>query len=123
MWPWKPRPPRTLGQQGEDAAARYLRRKGYRILERNVRAGRYEIDIIARYRDELIFVEVRSRSAEDAIAPEDTIGPVKQEHVRRAVEHYLARLNGPPVYARIDIVAVILPPGGSPKITHYENAF
>ena len=123
MWPWKPRPPRTLGQQGEDAAARYLRRKGYRILERNVRAGRYEIDIIARYRDELIFVEVRSRSAEDAIAPEDTIGPVKQEHVRRAVEHYLARRPGPPVYARIDIVAVILPPGGSPKITHYENAF
>lgn len=123
MWPWKPKPPRTLGQQGEDAAARYLRRKGYRILERNVRAGRYEIDIIARYRDELIFVEVRSRSAEDAIAPEDTIGPVKQDHVRRAVEHYLSRRPGPPVYARIDIVAVILPPGGSPKITHYENAF
>lgn len=123
MWPWKPRPPRTLGQQGEDAAARYLRRKGYRILERNVRAGRYEIDIIARYRDELIFVEVRSRSAEDAIAPEDTIGPTKQDHVRRAVEHYLSRLDGPPVYARIDIVAVILPPGGTPKITHYENAF
>ena len=71
----------------------------------------------------LLFNDTSSLVVYVAVAPEDTIGPVKQEHVRRAVEHYLARLDGPPVYARIDIVAVILPPGGSPKITHYENAF
>ena len=123
MWPWKPRPPCTTGQQAEDTAAKHLRRKGYRILERNVRAGRYEIDIIARDGDTLVFVEVRSRTADDGILPEDSIRAVKQEHCRRAAQAYLARLEGPTPYARIDVVSVVMLPGEKPRITHFENAF
>ncbi len=123
MWPWRPKPPRTVGQQGEDAAAKFLRRKGYKILARNVRAGRNEIDIIARDRGVLVFVEVRSRTADDHIAPEDSIGPVKQQHVRQAAKIYLANLKGPTPDCRIDAIAVLLLPGEAPRITHYENAF
>lgn len=123
MWPWKPKPPRTTGQQAEDAAAKFLRRKGYRILDRNVRAGRNEIDIIAKDGDTLVFVEVRSRTADDGFLPEDSIRAVKQAHCRRAAEHYVARLKGPTPYCRIDVVAVLLLPNEKPRITHYENAF
>lgn len=123
MWPWRPKAPRTTGQQAEDAAATFLRRKGYKILARNVRAGRNEIDIIARHGKVLVFVEVRSRTAADAIAPEDSIGPIKQQHVRQAAKFYLATLKGPPPDCRIDAIAVLLLPGEPPQITHYENAF
>lgn len=123
MWPWRPRAPRTIGQQGEDAAAAFLRRKGYKILARNVRAGRGEIDIIARDGKVLVFVEVRSRTASDAIAPEDSIGPVKQQHVRQAAKFYLSTLKGPAPDCRIDAIAVLLLPGEAPQVTHYENAF
>ena len=123
MWPWRPRPPRTVGQQAEDAAAKYLRRKGYRIVARNVRAGRNEIDIIARDGKTLVFVEVRSRTAEDDFAPEDSIGPVKQRHVRRAAEYYLARLKGPTPECRVDVIAVLMLAGEPPRIRHYVDAF
>lgn len=123
MWPWRPKPPRTPGQQGEDAAVIYLRRKGYKILDRNVRAGRNEIDIIARDKKTLVFVEVRSRTADDGITPEDSIGPRKQEHVRRAARAYLNRLDDPYPDCRIDVIAVLLLPGEKPRITHHENAF
>ena len=60
MWWWKPRPPRPLGRRGEDAAARFLKKQGYRILDRNRFLGKYEIDIIARDGNCIAFVEVKS---------------------------------------------------------------
>lgn len=122
-WPWGPKAARTTGQQAEDAAADFLRRKRYTIVARNVRAGRNEIDIIARDGAVLVFVEVRGRTADDGIAPEDSIGPVKQRHVRQASKIYLAGLKGLVPACRIDVVAVLLLPGEPPRITHYENAF
>ena len=60
----------TLGQRGERFAARQLRRWGYRVLERNVRLGRYEIDIIAREGNTIAFVEVKTRRSADVASPE-----------------------------------------------------
>lgn len=122
MWPWKPRPPRSTGQQAEDAAAKYLRRQGFKILARNVRAGRYEIDLVARDGKTLVIVEVRSRTADDGILPIDSIGPTKQLHVKRATEHYVDKMPTPPAEVRIDIVGVLLLPGEAPRITHYPDA-
>jgi len=122
MWPWKPRPPRSTGQQGEDAAAKYLRRQGFKIIARNVRAGRNEIDIVAQEGKTLVIVEVRSRTADDGILPEDSIGPTKQLHVHRAAEHYVEHLRTPPADVRIDVIAVVMLPGEAPRITHYRDA-
>lgn len=122
MWPWKPRPPRSTGQQAEDLAAKYLRRQGFKIIARNVRAGRNEIDLVAQDGATLVIVEVRSRTADDGVPPEDSVGPEKQRRVRRAAEHYVARLQAPPADVRIDVVAVLLVPGEAPRITHFRDA-
>ncbi|MBI2434817.1 MAG: YraN family protein [Candidatus Hydrogenedentes bacterium] len=109
--------------RGEDAAARYLKKRRYKILARNVRCGRNEIDIIARTGDTVVFVEVRTRMQEDGILPEDTVTATKQAHLRAAARWYLARNQEPDTYYRFDVVAIILPPQGNPRITHYESAF
>jgi len=114
---------KPLGRQGEDIAARYLKRQGYRILERNRYLGRNEIDIIAQEGDTIAFVEVRTRSALDGVPPEDTVGPTKQRQIRRAAKRYIDQYGDESLYYRFDVVAVILPPGGAPVITLYRDAF
>ncbi len=121
--PWWRRKVRPVGQQGEDLAAHYLRRAGYKILERNVRLGRYELDIIAREGNTLCFVEVRTRLSNDPVPPEDSVGPVKQRHIRAAAHQYIARHPDPNAYYRFDVVAVILPKDAKPRITLYRDAF
>jgi len=108
---------------GEDAAARYLRRQRFKILARNVRLGRNELDIIARDGDTIVFVEVRTRASADPYRPEDSITPRKQRHLRTAAAWYMARNPDPESYYRFDVVAVILPEDGPPEITHYRDAF
>lgn len=124
MWTWrriiKPKP---LGQRGEDLAAKHLRRKGYRILDRNVVLGKYEIDIIAALPDTTIFVEVRTRESGDPVPPEDSINYKKRTHIRRAAKLYITRENNPERYYRYDIIAITWPPGSKPVIEHFENAF
>lgn len=121
MW-WKPKP-RSTGQRGEDAAARYLRKHGYTILERNVRLGRNEVDIIARDGDTIAFVEVRSRTETDAIPPEDTVGPRKQQHLRTAAHIWLGQHQQAHLNYRFDVVGVILPERGRAQCTLYQDAF
>lgn len=122
MW-WRPRQPRQFWQRGEDAAADFLRRRGLKILERNVRLGRNEVDIIARDGDTVVFVEVRTRMTEDAVRPEETVGPVKQKHLRAAARWYLARHQQAETYYRFDVVAIILPEAGKPEISYFPDAF
>lgn len=114
---------RSLAQRGEDAAARYLRRAGYRILDRNVRLGDYEIDIIAREGDTIAFVEVKTRRRDEHVQPEESVGAVKCRHIRRAAHIYIDRRNDPETYYRFDIVSVLLPERGRPAVTLYRNAF
>lgn len=114
---------KPLGQQGEDVAARYLRRQGYRILERNRYLGRNEIDIIAQEGDTIAFVEVRTRRVLDEVPPEDTVGPTKQRQIRKAAERYIYLYGDESLYYRFDVVGVILPERGKPEITLYRDAF
>lgn len=121
MWPW--RKTLSLGQEAEELAVRFLRRSGYKILARNLRLGRYEIDIVARDGDTIAFVEVRSRRAPDPVPPEDTVGYTKRRHLTGAANSYMARFPAPETYYRFDIVAIVFPEKGKPEITHLVDAF
>ncbi|MBI4559200.1 MAG: YraN family protein [Candidatus Hydrogenedentes bacterium] len=112
-----------LGRRGEDLAAAYLRRAGYRILKRNVRLGRYEVDIIAQEKDTVAFVEVKTRRSDSIAAPEENVSATKKLHLRKAAHHYLTRNNDGRLYYRFDVVAVLLPDGGKPTVTLYRDAF
>ena len=124
MWPFRRSlDRRDVGKRGETVAARFLRRHGYKILERNAKQGRYEIDLIAQEGDTLCFVEVRSRQCADPVPPEDTVNPIKQRHIIAGARYYLAGLGEPEVYCRFDVVAVVFPERGRPSITLYRDAF
>jgi putative endonuclease len=122
IWRRRPLDRAELGRYGEKLAARFLRRNGYRILARNVRLGAYEVDIIAQDRDAIAIVEVRTRATADPILPEDTIGPLKEQHLARALDTYMYQQDDPEAYYRIDIVSVIVPDRGRPEITLFRDA-
>ncbi|MFA6261587.1 MAG: YraN family protein [Bacteroidia bacterium] len=111
---------RTFGQVGEDLAAAYLLRNGYQILVRNFRYGRMELDIVARLKDEIIFVEVKTRSDDDKAVPEKVVGRNKQRNIRVAAEYYMES-NELALPARFDIIMVMK--AGSFEIEHWEDAF
>lgn len=114
---------RAFGQTGESEAERFLRRKGYRILGRNVRTPQGELDLVAQQADLLVFVEVKSRRTTGYGGAAYAVNDRKQTRLVRLAAQYLAqhRLRRPP--CRFD---VILCTGGSAKpqeIEHIENAF
>lgn len=99
-----------LGKRGESVAARYLRRKGFRILARNWRARSGEVDIIALENDTLVFVEVKSRTLADRGDPLWRIDARKAGRIRRAALGYRRRA-GRDRRCRIDGVVVEFTPG------------
>jgi putative endonuclease len=117
------RPP-TLGEQGERAAARYLRRRRYKIVARRRRLRYGEFDIVAVDGRTVVFVEVKTRRTEGEIRPADAIGPERRRRMSRAAVAYLKSfglLNYP---ARFDIVEVVWPKDARrPTIRHHTNAF
>lgn len=128
---WK-RPKKALstGEAGEEAAATFLRREGYRILERNSankhgkRLG--EIDIIAREGREIVFVEVKTSLAKPGVVihPELRVDRHKLERLQRAAALWLANQSNPDLPYRFDVVAVLLHSDGkSPTITHFDHVF
>ncbi|MFA6241420.1 MAG: YraN family protein [Candidatus Hydrogenedentales bacterium] len=123
IWPFRRRKPKPLGGQGEDLAAKHLKREGYVILDRNVEVGRYELDIIAMEDDTVAFVEVKTRRDDGYAAPEDNITPSKQRHIRSAAHRWLNEHEKTDVYYRFDVVTVVLPESGEARIVLYRNAF
>ena len=111
------------GVRGEALAAKALRRAGYKILARNARIGRYEIDIIAQEGDTIAFVEVKTRRDDSIADPDANVTHTKRQHIRRAARRYIAARNDPTLYYRFDVVAVLLPEEGKPKVTIYRDAF
>jgi len=95
-----------LGALGERRAAEHLERAGYRILQRNVRSGGVEIDLIARRGPLLVFVEVKTRRSRRQGGPEEAVTPRKQARLLRGAAAWLheQRLRGARV--RFDVVAV-----------------
>jgi len=113
---------RRLGDAGEAAAAELLVKQGFRIIARNHRCRRGEVDLVAEQGELLVFVEVRTRENAVFGSPEETVGFRKQQRVVLAARDFLARRRGPERAVRFDVIAVVDAPDG-PKLTHYPNAF
>ncbi len=114
---------RRLGRRGEEEAARFLERKGLRIVERGYRALRGEIDIIAWDSDTLVFVEVKTRTDPEQGLPEEAVTPAKQAQVRRIATAYLADLGLGSPYCRFDVIAAEPGPDGGLRLRHLVDAF
>lgn len=97
---------RSLGRRGERAAARFLRRQGLRILVRNVRLGRDEIDLVALDGESLVFVEVKSQGPGSWSVATDKIDRAKRRALRRACRSYLAAIDYRTAAWRVDAVCV-----------------
>jgi putative endonuclease len=99
---------KTLGDLGEQLAKNYLKKKGYKLIEANYRCHSGEIDIIARHKDCLVFMEVRTKSTTDYGTPEESLSATKQRHMIKSAYHYLQNHRNLPENWRVDLVAVEL---------------
>ena len=112
---------RLLGERGERAAARYLRRHGMRVLVRGYRTRWGEIDLIAREADTLVFVEVKARRRG---VPAEAVAAEKQRRLTLAALHFLRRYQLLEQRSRFDIVAIVWPDDRRPpEIEHIRDAF
>ena len=120
---------RKIGDRGEKLAAKFLKKKGYKILKKNYADSGYEIDIIAEDEEHTVFVEVKTRTVGRESAkeprPASSVTPEKQRKIISAAKYYLAfRKSDKKV--RFDIVEVYMSGGNEKKaerILHLENAF
>ncbi len=108
---------KLLGARGENRAARYLRREGYKILERGYKSPFGEVDIIARKADAVAFVEVKTRLTDGYGAPNEAVDARRRERYIKAAEYYFGgRVID--VTVRFDIIEIF-----RGEINHIENAF
>ena len=110
------------GREGEKLAANHLKRLGYRIICRNYRCPLGEIDIIARHRDVLVFVEVKARRSKAFGSPKLAITPAKQHKLSQVAWHYLQKHDLTETRARFDVVTVSKI-RGTPHFEVIKNAF
>jgi putative endonuclease len=108
------------GKYGEEKAADYLTHIGYRIIAKNVSCRHGEIDIIANDGDEIVFVEVRTRSFGWLMPPECTVGPEKIKKLKKAARIWTENRNYTGFW-RIDLIAITLKEGSGPSIEHIKN--
>lgn len=110
------------GKLGEELALAHLREKGYRILATNWRFRHLELDIVAMHENELVIVEVKTRSSEAFGTPQDFITKSKQKLLIRAANHYIEQFdfNGE---TRFDVISILLGNAGETELVHIESAF
>ncbi len=116
---------RSLGDEGEARAARFLEKRGYRIVARNVRAGGVEIDIVARRGGLVVFAEVKTRRSRAAGAPEEAVDARKRARLVRGAAAWLRTWPGRVRRVRFDVV--VCEPGTRDesdwRLRHWEGAF
>jgi putative endonuclease len=111
------------GDLGERAAEKFLKGQGLKFLTRNFRSARGEIDLIFREADCLVFVEVKTRSAEEWSRPADAVDARKKRLLSQTALDYLKLLKNPQVKFRFDIVEVLLHDGAVRELRHLPNTF
>ena len=112
-----------LGRRGEDLAAEYLESEGMRLVERNWRCSQGEIDLVARDGDELVFVEVKTRSSLGYGHPLEAITVAKLARLRRLAGAWCAAHPGQHGLVRIDAVAIVAPVFGAVVVEHLKRVF
>jgi putative endonuclease len=126
-WFWGRRAPPTTatderGRLGEEAAARFLHDRGWKIIARNWRHGRDELDLVARDGAVLVFCEVRTRAARALVPGYHSVTVRKKRALARAARAYLHGLAEPPAHFRFDIVEVrVSDVGTAPEVLLHGN--
>jgi putative endonuclease len=110
------------GQSGEDMACAHLQQGGMQVLERNFRCRVGEIDVVAKDRDVVVFVEVKERSGSSHGAAIEAVTPLKRHRVLRAARFYAAKHGLSESLLRFDVVAIDWGPDG-PHVRHEVGAF
>jgi putative endonuclease len=113
---------KTLGKEGENLAAEFLKKNGYRILERNYRTRRGEIDIVCEHKGFIVFVEVKTRKSLAFGGPEEAVDRRKRNKIFEVATHYLMEksLLGK-ADCRFDVVTILK--NGSRSMNHTVDAF
>lgn len=116
-------PAKDTGDRGESAAARFLKKRGMKIVARNYRCGRHEIDIIAFDGNCAVFVEVKTRSENSVVdGYYAALSQAKKRSVKHCAKRFLASVRPRPASWRYDVVDVrILENSGKETISHFEN--
>lgn len=114
---------KSVGDYGEKLAAEFIKNLGYDIIKRNFRFGHGEIDIIAKDKDDLVFIEVKYRQNLEFGEPEYAVTTSKQKQLKKIAEAYLAINEIKDQECRMDVIAILHLSGEEPKINHYINAF
>ena len=102
---------KELGKKGEELALRFLKKRGYRIIEKNYVCKMGEMDIIAREKDTLAFIEVKTRTTTEFGPPQLAVNASKQRQLSKVALNYLKEKQLEDVKARFDVVAILLTPG------------
>ncbi len=110
-----------LGKIGEDIAANYLTRLGYKVIERNFECKQGEIDIIALHKKELVFIEVKTRTNTFYGEASEAVNKFKIKHLLNSIKYYIYKRNLQDEYIRIDIIEVYIN-GENIKINHIKQA-
>jgi putative endonuclease len=113
---------RELGRRGEERAADYLRRQGYRILERNYQTREGEIDIVAHLGGTLVFVEVKTARSLSFGHPRGWVSRRKRAHLVRAALAYMMEKGDLETSCRFDVIAIVMK-GKRVQLTHIPDAF
>lgn len=115
---------KQLGNRGEIAAAEFLERSGYRILNRQFRNRFGELDLIALDGQTIVFVEVKTRKHTNAGHPTESISLAKRTHMTRAALAFLKSRRWLTRSSRFDVISIIWTDSEKPpQIDHYKNAF
>ena len=109
---------KDIGTQNEKLAQKFLKSKGYEILQTNFYCRFGEIDIICKDNNCLVFVEVRSKSYDDFGSPEETIDYKKQQKIIKTANFFIEKSNINYEEIRFDVIAIL-----KGNIQHYQNAF
>ncbi|HEY6953398.1 MAG TPA: YraN family protein [Bacteroidota bacterium] len=113
---------KSKGDIGEQMATQFLEHEGCRILQRNYRYDRGEIDIVAEDRTELVFVEVKSRHTRTHGSPEEAVTPEKEQYLKRTAEGYLLEHGMEGRLCRFDLVAIDWH-GEQADVRHFKSIF
>ncbi len=113
---------KELGRKGEEVAVRFLKEKGYRIIQRNYTCRLGEMDVIAKEKDTLAFIEVKTRTTTTFGPPQLAVDLSKQNQLSKVALHFLKEKRLGDVRARFDVVAILLGPKGE-EIELIRDAF
>ena len=111
-----------LGREGEKIAERYLKKKGYKLVERNYRCLSGEVDLIVLDRRVIVFVEVKTRSDDRFGTPFEAVEARKQQKMIRAAQFFLHAKGLQQREARFDVIGITWL-DGAPQVEHIQNAF